>query len=298
MSKKIIVISGASSGFGALTARTLADQGNTVYAGMRRTRDRNAARVKEATDYSVANSVDLRAIEMDSASQQSIDGAIGQILAEEGGLDVVVHNAGHMVTGPAEAFTPEELAQAYDANVLSTQRLNRAVLPTLRRQGHGLVLWVGSSSTRGGTPPYLAPYFAAKAAMDALAVSYGAELARWGVETTIVVPGAFTSGTNHFANSGRPGDQDLVVDYDQHYAGLMDQVSDKLAELAPLGAEASLVSDEIARIVALPPGQRPFRVHVDPADDGSEEVSDLADRIRARFLKRIGLGDLLDPVNN
>ena len=80
---------------------------------------------------------------------------------------MVIHNAGHMVNGPTEAFTPDELARVYDTNVLSTQRLNRAALPHLREQGHGLLLWVGSTSTRGGTPPYLVPYFAAKAAMDA-----------------------------------------------------------------------------------------------------------------------------------
>jgi NAD(P)-dependent dehydrogenase (short-subunit alcohol dehydrogenase family) len=70
-----------------------------------------------------------------------------------------------------------------------------------------------SSSTRGGTPPYLAPYFAAKAGMDAIAVSYAGELARWNIETTIIVPGAFTSGTNHFANAGKPGDSSRVAEY-------------------------------------------------------------------------------------
>jgi NAD(P)-dependent dehydrogenase (short-subunit alcohol dehydrogenase family) len=79
--------------------------------------------------------------------------------------------------------------------VLSTQRVDRASLPQLRKQGRGLVVWVSSSSTRGGTPPYLSPYFAAKPAMDSLAVSYAGELARWGIETSIVVPGAFTKGT-------------------------------------------------------------------------------------------------------
>jgi hypothetical protein len=73
----------------------------------------------------------------------------------------------------------------------------------------------------------------------------------------------------------------------------VEQVAGKLAALAPAGADASLVADEIARIVALPRGERPFRVHVDPADDGSAEVSEVADRIRREFLTRIDLGDLL-----
>jgi NAD(P)-dependent dehydrogenase (short-subunit alcohol dehydrogenase family) len=204
-----------------------------------------------------------------------------------------MHNAGHMVYGPSEAFTPDQLAELYDVNVLSTQRVNRAVLPHMRAARGGLLLWNSSSSVAGGTPPYLGPYFAAKAAMDSLAVTYAGELARWGVETSIVVPGSFTSGTNHFAHSGHPADRAVEAEYETKYAGLMEQVSQKLAALAPEGAEASLVSDEIARIVALPEGHRPYRVHIDPANDGSEEVSEVADRIRREFLTRIDLTDLL-----
>lgn len=289
----IIVITGASSGFGALTARALARTGNTVYAGMRETTGRNAPQVQAAADFSAENGVDLRAIELDVNSQDSVDAAIAAIEAEHGRIDVLIHNAGHMVTGPTEAFTPEQLAALYDINVLSTQRVNRAALPGMRSRGTGLVVWVSSSSVKGGTPPYLAPYFAAKAAMDSLAVSYAAELARWGVETSIIVPGSFTSGTNHFAHSGRPSDTAVEAEYETRYAGLVHQVAEKLAALAPQGADASLVSDEIARIVALPKGERPYRVHIDPANDGSEEVSNVADRIRHDFLTRVGLEDLL-----
>ncbi|MEU8621555.1 SDR family oxidoreductase [Streptomyces sp. NPDC048623] len=289
----VVVITGASSGFGALTARALADAGHTVYAGMRQTAGRNAPQVRAAADYAHEHDVDLRSIELDVNAQDSVDTAIRRIEAEHGHIDVLIHNAGHMVTGAAEAFTPDQLAELYNVNVLSTQRVNRAALPGMRRRGQGLVVWVSSTSVKGGTPPYLAPYFAAKAGMDSLAVSYAGELARWGVETSIVVPGSFTSGTNHFAHSGRPDDTAVEAEYETRYAGLMDQVAAKLAALAPQGVTAALVSDEIARIVALPAGQRPFRVHIDPADDGSEEVSEVADRIRREFLTRIDLADLL-----
>jgi NAD(P)-dependent dehydrogenase (short-subunit alcohol dehydrogenase family) len=150
---------------------------------------------------------DLRTIELDVASQESADEAIRTIVERDDRLDVDTHNARHMVFGAAEAFTPEQLLQVYDTNVLSTQHVNRAALPQLRKQKNGLVLWVGSTSTRGGTPPYLAPCYAAKAAMDALAVTYEAELNRWGIETSIIVPGAFTSGTNHFAHAGASADK-------------------------------------------------------------------------------------------
>ncbi|MDX3855266.1 SDR family NAD(P)-dependent oxidoreductase [Streptomyces sp. AK02-01A] len=292
---KTIVITGAGSGFGALAARALARAGHTVYAGMRDTTGRNASRVTEAAGYAAEHGVDLRTVELDVLSQESADAAIATVLGERPTLDVLIHNAGHMVTGPSEAFTPEEIAAVYDTNVLGTQRVNRAALPRLRAQRDGLVLWVGSTSTKGGTPPYLAPYFAAKAAMDAFAVSYAAELARFNIETSIVVPGSFTSGTNHFATGGHPADESTVKMYDERYAGLMDQVSQRLAALAPADADVSQVADAIVRIVDTPHGQRPFRVHVDPAGDGSEEVSDVADRVRAEFLGRIGLEDLLVP---
>lgn len=239
--------------------------------------------------------MDLRTVELDVADQASVDAAIATIIEDAGHLDVVIHNAGHMVLGPTEAFTPEQLASVYDTNVVSTQRLNRAALPHLRAQGRGLVLWVGSTSTRGGTPPYLAPYFAAKAGMDALAVSYAAELARFGIDTSIVVPGSFTRGTNHFAHAGHAADDAVAAAYEERYGGLMDQVGARLAELSPADADPAEVARAIVRVVDAPAGERPFRVHVDPADDGAEVVNAVGDRVRTEFYRRIGLDDLLRP---
>ena len=290
---QIIVITGASSGFGAMSARELARAGHTVYAGIRDTAGRNAPAVADAAAFAAEQGADLRTVELDVADQDSVDAAIARVVAEAGRLDVVVHNAGHMVLGPTEAFTPEQLASVYDTNVVSTQRVNRAALPHLRAQGHGLVLWVGSTSTRGGTPPYLAPYFAAKAAMDSLAVSYAAELARFGIDTSIVVPGSFTSGTNHFAHAGHAADEPVAAAYEERYAGLLDQVGARLAELAPPEADPTEVARAIVRVVDASAGQRPFRVHVDPADDGAEVVNAVGDRVRTEFYRRIGLDDLL-----
>ena len=295
--KQIIVIRGGSSGFGALAARALANTGHTVYASMREITTRNAAQVEAAKKYASDNNVDLRTVELDVASQESADKAIQQIVADNGRLDVVIHNAGHMVFGPAEAFTPEQLAHLYDVNVLSTQRVNRAALPQLRKQKKGLVVWVSSSSSAGGTPPYLAPYFAAKAAMDSLAVVYARELTRWGIETSIIVPGAFTGGTNHFANSGRPEDQARVAEYEAGpYRGFGDQVMRGFASIVPPDADVSAVADAIVKVVDTPFGKRPFRVHIDPTEDGAEVVNRVSDRVRAEFLRRIGLADLLKPT--
>lgn len=296
--KNVIVVTGASSGFGALAARALADAGHTVYASMRETQGRNAPQVEAVEKYATEHGVDLRAIELDVSSQDSANQAIQTIVAQSDRLDVVIHNAGHMVFGPAEAFTAEQLAEQYDTNVLSTQRVNRAALPQLRKQKNGLLIWVSSSSVSGGTPPYLAPYFAAKAGMDRLAVVYASELARWGIETSIVVPGAFTSGTNHFAHAGAPDDKERAAEYEAGpYPGFSDQVRDAFAAIVPPDADVAKVADAIVDVVNAPFGKRPFRVHIDPAQDGAEVVNAVGDRVRAELLRRTGLEDLLHPTS-
>src|SRR5712671_4337089 len=297
--KQVIVITGASSGFGRLSANALAKAGHTVYASMRGTTGRNAAQVADVEKFARDNDVDLRAIELDVGAQQSVDAAIARMVAEQGRLDVVIHNAGHMVFGPAEAFTPEQLAELYDVNVLSTQRVNRAALPQLRKQGKGLLVWVSSSSSAGGTPPYLAPYFAAKAAMDAMAVVYARELTRWGVETSIIVPGAFTGGTNHFAHSGSPVDVARVAEYEAGpYKGFGAQIHDVFAAIVPPEADASSVADAIVRVIDAPFGKRPFRVHIDPTEDGADVAFAVIDRVRNEMLHRVGFSDLLKPRGN
>ncbi|MFN3005478.1 SDR family oxidoreductase [Mycolicibacterium wolinskyi] len=294
MSRDVILITGASSGFGRLTAEALARAGHTVYASMRDTAGRNAAQAAEIAAMSRREAMDLRPLELDVQSDQSAADAVARVVAEAGRLDVVVHNAGHMVFGPAEAFTPDQYANLFDINVIGTQRVNRAALPQLRRQGRGLLVWVSSSSSAGGTPPYLAPYFAVKAAMDSLAVSYAREVSRWGIETSIIVPGAFTSGTNHFAHAGTPADQQVVDDYQSGpYRDFGPQVTAAFNSIVPADADVSEVARAIVDVVAAPFGKRPFRVHIDPAGDGADVGFAVLDRLRAEMLHRVGLADLL-----
>jgi NAD(P)-dependent dehydrogenase (short-subunit alcohol dehydrogenase family) len=299
MSKKIIVITGASSGFGRLTADALAKAGHTVYASMRHTTGRNAPQVADVKKFAQENNVDLRPIELDVSSEKSIETAIQQIVTEHGRLDVLIHNAGHMVFGPAEAFTPEQLAELYDTNVLSTQRVNRAALPQMRKQRQGLVVWVSSSSSAGGTPPYLSPYFAAKAGMDALAVQYARELVLWGIETSIIVPGAFTRGTNHFVHAGTPADEGRAAEYEAGpYKGYAKKIQEAFAAIVPPDADAGSVADAIVKVVDAPFGKRPFRVHIDPTQDGAEVAFAVIDRVRTEMLHRVGLEELLSPVKH
>src|SRR6202011_4956212 len=139
-------------------------------------------------------------------------------------------------------------------------------------------------------------YFAAKAGMDALAVVYARELTRWGIETSIIVPGAFTGGTNHFAHAGSPDDKSRAVEYEAGpYKGFADDIMKGFASIVPPDADASAVAEAIVKVVDTPFGKRPFRVHVDPTQDGAEVVNMVLDRVRAELLRRIGLADVLTP---
>ncbi|MGJ7532864.1 MULTISPECIES: SDR family NAD(P)-dependent oxidoreductase [unclassified Variovorax] len=293
MQKQIILVTGAGTGIGKLSAQSLAESGHVVYASMRDIAGRNAGRAAELRSLAAAKNIQLHPLELDVLSQDSADAAAATIVREQGHLDVVMQNAGHLVVGPTEAFTPEEIVKVFDTNVLGAQRVNRAVLPYLRRQESGLMLWISSTTTKGGFPPFMGPYGAAKAAMDSLAVTLAYEIARFGIETSIVVPGAFTRGTDHFPSAGKPADAAIAAAYSR-YDGVMDQIGERLSALTPDNADPQAVADEIVRIVGLPAGARPMRSLIDFVGDGATEVFEVSERVRIEFAKRIGMGDLLE----
>jgi NAD(P)-dependent dehydrogenase (short-subunit alcohol dehydrogenase family) len=293
MQKQIILVTGAGTGIGKLTAQSLVEAGHVVYASMRDIAGRNSGRAAEMRSYAAAKSLQLHPLELDVLSQASADAAAATIVREQGHIDVVMQNAGHLVVGPTEAFTPEEITKVFDTNVLGAQRVNRAVLPYLRKQESGLMLWISSTTTKGGFPPFMGPYGAAKAAMDSLAVTLAYEIARFGIETSIVVPGAFTQGTDHFPSAGKPADAATAAAYSR-YDGVMDQIGARLSALMPDDADPQAVADEIVRIVGLPTGQRPMRSLIDFVGDGAKEVFEVSERVRIDFAKRIGMGDLLE----
>jgi NAD(P)-dependent dehydrogenase (short-subunit alcohol dehydrogenase family) len=287
----VILITGAGTGMGHLAASALADAGHTVYATMRDPNGRNAARAADLLDYATEHSVDLRGVELDVLSQDSANAAVAKVI--EGRLDVVIHNAAHLYYGVTVAFTPEQVLAAYDTNAVGALRVNRATLPVLRRQGSGLLLWVGSGTSMV-VPPFLAPYTAAKAAMDSLAESVSVEVARYGIETSIVMPGPFTQGTQHFPNAARAADDDVAAEYDKIADAIANNGAATEALFAPgVVQDVQAVADEIVRIVGLPHGERPYRTSVDFSDFGDVPVSAVSMAQRERLLKRFGLGDVL-----
>jgi NAD(P)-dependent dehydrogenase (short-subunit alcohol dehydrogenase family) len=261
---------------------------------MRDTGGRNARCAGKIKAFARDNKLALHVLELDISAQDSVDLAIDTIVSRHNRLDVVVHSAGQIVYGPVEAFTSEQLAQLYDTNVVSTQRVNRAALPQLRKQGHGLLVWISSSSARGAASPFWGAYASSKASLDALALSYAGDLARWGIETTIVVPGAF--GPNHYLRSGRPQDATRAEEYaDGPTADISEIALKGLAALSP-DTDPLSIARAVAKVVDTPFGERPLRVHFQPDEDGAARVDEAADRARADLLQRIGLADLLKPA--
>ncbi|MDR7099793.1 NAD(P)-dependent dehydrogenase (short-subunit alcohol dehydrogenase family) [Lysobacter niabensis] len=293
--KSVVLVTGAGSGIGKLSAQSLAQAGHIVYATMRDVEGRNKPRADEIRQWASQNKAELYPLELDVLSQDSANAAVAAIVREQGRLDVVMHNAGHLVIGPTEAFTPEEFIKVYDTNLFGALRVNRAALPQMRAQESGLLLWISSTTTKGGFPPFMGPYGSAKAAMDSVAVTMSYELTRFGIETSIVVPGAFTRGTDHFPTAGKPADQ-ATVDAYHRYDGVMDKVGERLTALTPDHADPQGVADEVVRIVNLPRGQRPARAVIDYVNDGAAEVIEVAERVRIDFAKRIGIDDLLHPI--
>jgi hypothetical protein len=124
----------------------------------------------------------------------------------------------------------------------------------------------------------------------------GRRKACWGIETSIIVPGAFTSGTNHFSLSGRPADAARAAEYEAGpYSGFGEQIQKAFAAIVPSDADTGAVAEAIVKLVDTPFGQRLFRVHVDPTQDGADVGLTVLDRVRAEMLHRVGLSDLLKP---
>src|SRR5690606_29193830 len=128
MTEKIVLITGSSSGFGRMTAEALGAAGHVVYASMR---DLAGSNAKAAAELAAVRAAGIRPPGLDDHAAASVDAAIEAVIRDSGRIVVLVHNAGHLVFGPAEAFTPEQYAELYDVNVIGTQRVNRAALPPM-----------------------------------------------------------------------------------------------------------------------------------------------------------------------
>ena len=257
---KHILITGASTGFGRGMAEQLALRGDRVFATMRDVNGRNAANREALEAFAKAKSLALRVLELDVTDQASVDTAVAAALADGGRLDVVINNAGVAAIGVSEAYSPEQFEQLYAVNVFGVQRVNRAVLPAMRRQRSGLLIHISSAAGRT-TVPAMAAYCSSKYALEAIADAYRFELQPFGIDSVLVEPGIFK--TPIFDRLLYPSDKDRLADYgaSAEYAERVLGVF-KAAIAAPDAPEGDEVVAATIALIDMPAAARPFRTTV------------------------------------
>jgi NAD(P)-dependent dehydrogenase (short-subunit alcohol dehydrogenase family) len=175
---KVILITGASSGIGKSIGEYLHNKGYKVY-GTSRNPDR------------ITNSV-FPLLQLDVRSAESISGAVAQVIAAEGRLDVVVNNAGVGITGPLEEIPSAEIKNNFETNLFGPIEVMKAALPQMRDQKSGLIINITSIAGYMGLP-YRSVYSASKGALELITEALRMEVKAFGIHITNIAPGDFAT---------------------------------------------------------------------------------------------------------
>ncbi len=285
-SRKAVLITGTSSGFGRLTVQILARKGYTVFASMRETTGRNVVASTEFRTLADREGLSLKVLELDVTNDASVDRAVKEVIDQAGRIDVLVNNAGFGYLGLTEAFTLEQAQRIFDTNFFGAVRMNRAVLPHMRRQGSGLLIHISSGAGRVVVPS-MGLYCASKFALEALAEAYRYELSRLGIDSVIIEPGAYP--TPIFAKFGEPADQARAPEY-----GAITEIPGKVfAALTASQADPQEVADAIVELIETPAGKRSLRRLIGPYVQGIQPLNDLAVQIQHGVMEAFGMAELM-----
>ena len=280
--KQVVLITGSSTGFGRLFTDTLARKGHTVFATMRDPGGRNAKNASEIRALAEKESLPIHVLELDVTDDASVERAVDAAVAKAGRIDVAINNAGYAVTGLAEAVTTAQAQRLMDTNFFGPVRVNRAVLPHMRRQRCGVLLHISSGAGRI-TAPSMGFYCASKFALEALAESYSYELAAQGIESVIVEPGPYE--TPVFGNMVTAADEARTNTY-----GAVNQIAAKLnAALSSTAGNPQEVADAVLRIIETPAGEKQLRYRVSRESFGVDQINAVSKQVQANLLEALGL---------
>lgn len=227
MEKKVVLVTGVSSGIGRASAQALADKGCTVFGSMRQLE--HAEPVKG-----------VKLVQLDVREQASIDDAVARVVAEAGRIDALVNNAGQNLVGSVEETAISEVESLFDTNVFGMVRTIRAVLPYMRARRSGRIINV--SSVLGFLPaPYMGAYSASKHAVEGLSESLDHEVRQFGIRVTLVQP----SFTNTSFKMNTQLARNAVSDYDRERNLALGAIA-RASSNAPA---AELVADTIVEAV-------------------------------------------------
>lgn len=172
-----ILITGGSSGIGAATCDYFAQKGWTVF---------ELSRHGQST-------TNIIHIECDVCDETSVRNAIAQVLTLTDHFDVVISNAGYGISGPIECTPIEQVTHQMDVNFIGAIRFTQAVLPQLRKQRYGRIIYTSSVAATLAVP-YQAFYSASKAAINAAALALANELRDWNISVSVLMPGDVKTG--------------------------------------------------------------------------------------------------------
>jgi len=282
---RVVVITGASSGFGRLSAEFLARQGHQVFATMRELAGRNAAAAEALRELGRREGLKLQAVELDVTQDASVEGCVRQVLAEAGRIDVLVNNAGFGYSGLQESFTPEQAHRIFDTNVVGVHRAIRAVLPQMHRQREGLLIQVSSGAGRVVLPG-MGLYCASKFALEALSECYRYELAGSGIDVVCVQPGAYPTEIFGKFEPGADADRELAY-------GASRELAPRIAGvLSASTSDPMEVANVLLDVIETAAGSRAARYPVGLRGPGVEAINSLCAQVQEQTLGAMGVAEL------
>jgi NAD(P)-dependent dehydrogenase (short-subunit alcohol dehydrogenase family) len=240
MADRVVIVTGASSGIGEITAVRLHDAGFRVYAGARRT-DRMSGLAERG----------ITVAALDVTEDASMIAFVDRVLAEQGRVDVLINNAGYGSYGAVEDVPLDEGKRQMEVNLFGLARMCQLVTPPMRAAGSGRILNVASMGGHFGEP-LGAWYHASKYAVEGFSDSLRLELAEFGIEVILIEPGPIRTewGPGAFASAERYSGTGA-------YAGQVRAMKRLYAETDRRGAEASVIADTmLAAVTAKRPKAR------------------------------------------
>ncbi len=286
MSNKVVLITGTNSGFGWLTAHSVAALGHKVYATMRDTNGKNADKAK-----ALSQTENVTVLDVSLTDEASVKNAVDTILAKEGKIDVLVNNAGIGMTGVAESYTVADVEEMFDVNVIAPWRLMKLALPGMRKQSEGLIINVTSGFGRFSLPLSVV-YGASKFGLEGLSEGLHYEVKPLGVDVVILQPGAFPTEMSQKARAASDTAVNAHYEAIAAFPGKMVNAIVQLFEAANPNPQD--VADEVVKLINLPKGQRPLRTVVDPTT--GEFVKAANDAVQVEYAKALtafGMKELL-----
>ncbi|OOQ58420.1 SDR family oxidoreductase [Mucilaginibacter pedocola] len=286
MSKKIVLITGTNSGFGWLTAHSVAALGHKVYATMRDTKGKNAEKAQELS--AVEN---VTVLDVSLTDDESVKQAVDTIIANEGRVDVLVNNAGVSMNGVAESFTTADVKAIFDVNVFAPWRFIKQVLPAMREQADGLIINVTSGFGRVSFP-FATIYAGSKFGLEGISEGLHYEVKRLGIDVAILEPGAFP--TEMSQKTQYASDQSVFEGYSA-IAEIPGKMVGAITELIQShNPNPKDVADAIVELIGAEKGKRPLRTVVDPIT--GKYIHAANEAVAEQFapgLTLFGMGELL-----